>query len=777
MCFPTIIGQIATVSWVALLFVWNTTERLSPQNVDDTNLSLTSGVRRNMRFIAVLSLALHSFFASAQWTRVHPSSPIQRYLAHAFVAQPDRWIAVGNDMASSSNKGTTWNTTSTNTLPVYLKPDQKYTDIFFKTGQTGFIAFENSIYKTSDGGAHWEKVISLNAIHSKYQYSAFFHAITFSDANNGWAVGDFRKIFRTTDGGSHWEEISWSSSTAPYIAYTDVHFINASTGFIAGYEVSDILMNFGFEEFILRTDDGGQHWERQLLPTNSDFRIIDVSFHDAGNGYAHLRRSQSTDEIYITKDGGGNWIERTPAALRAIQTLEMLPDGRGFAFGKTHDYRIRFVRTSDYGETWTTVAVPLFDQQDEFAISDITFEDDSHGFAVGAGGNILVTTDGGVTWELSNAGYPAFLSFDFIGDNTGYASSGKGFFKTIDRGLHWNYQPHSDSLTIYDMKFEDEARGTFYGWRNFYYSVKNHGTSVARLHLPVNFISLSSFQQNADSLFASGTALAPRRSVLLRSGNGGIDWSTTDIPNVSGLIIQMERNGNHFYYSDGASIFRSSTSGTGWTTLGAFTGDYINGIIVLDDESILASFQSGKVKRLDGDHWNDVADFSPGQAVDFVAKGEYIFAYGNVIDKAVPMGAIWRSTDLGSQWQQEHLPITDFGIQDMDIEGDTAWATGGYGQIFALELGGRITGNEEESYNGALSVYPVPTKEILFIETENENLLHVELLTTTGVSISPGHRLINPFKWEVNVSDLTRGIYMVKVQTTRGWRRMRVVKQ
>ena len=163
-----------------------------------------------MRFIAVLStLALHSFFASAQWTRVHPSSPIQRYLAHAFVAQPNRWLAVGNDIASSGNNGETWSTISGNSLPVYLKPDQKYTDIFFQTGQTGFIAFENSIYKTTDEGTHWLKVISLNANHSKYQYSAFFHAITFNDANNGWAVGDFRKIFRTTDGGSHWEEVSW----------------------------------------------------------------------------------------------------------------------------------------------------------------------------------------------------------------------------------------------------------------------------------------------------------------------------------------------------------------------------------------------------------------------------------------------------------------------------------------------------------------------------------------------------------------------------------------
>ncbi len=148
------------------------------------------------------------------------------------------------------------------------------------------------------------------------------------------------------------------------------------------------------------------------------------------------------------------------------------------------------------------------------------------------------------------------------------------------------------------MTFEDAARGVFFGWRNFYYTLAQNGTTISRLSLPVTFISISCFKQKGDSLFLSGMTLPQRKNFFISSGNNGIDWSVTEIPNASGLIVQMERQGNHFYYSDGIlhlpffyprheldyarHVHRPNIS---------------NGITVLDDGTLLASFQSGKVKR------------------------------------------------------------------------------------------------------------------------------------------------------------------------------------
>ncbi len=179
-----------------------------------------------MRLIVVL-LLLICISANAQWTPIHPASPIHRYLHYTYAAPGmQSLLAVGNDIASSDDGGASWQITATNKLPVHLRPDQKYADIHFNSKQTGYVAFEGSIYKTANGGNQWDRNLSLVPNHTKYVYSAYFHAVHFTDASNGWAVGDFRKIFRTTNGGDTWDEVSWSAVTAPYIAYTDVQFID-----------------------------------------------------------------------------------------------------------------------------------------------------------------------------------------------------------------------------------------------------------------------------------------------------------------------------------------------------------------------------------------------------------------------------------------------------------------------------------------------------------------------------------------------------------------------
>jgi photosystem II stability/assembly factor-like uncharacterized protein len=558
-----------------------------------------------------------------------------------------------------------------------------------------------------------------------------------------------------------------------------VQFLDVNTGFISGYEVSDILMNFGFDEFVMRTTDGGQTWERFNLPTGFDFRKIDLHFLDASNGYVHLRRTQSNDQIFFTDDGGETWTERTPPQLRTIGTIEWLANGTGVAFGNTHAYRYEFIRTTNGGVTWSTVQLPVFDQQDEFALTDIAFSSDENGFAVGSGGNILTTSDGGASWKIRNAGYPEFRTFDFLDANVGYASSGKGFFKTEDGGRHWQFQSRSDSLTIYDMTFEDAAHGVFFGWRNFYYQLKQNGTSIETLELPVIFVSISCFKQKGDSLFASGMTLSPRKNFFICSGNNGVDWTVTEIPSASGLIVQMERHQNHFYFSDGSSIYRSSTQGKNWITLTTFSGEYLNGIHVLDDGTMFASFQSGTVKRCEPNStsWDDVDGFTDAEVVDFVSKNNWVFAYGRVHQQGIPFGAIWHSVDRGLHWQQDDLPVIDKGIQDMDVTGDKALATGGYGQVFTFDMEHQVTSVEGFTQKPKLHTYPSPVKESAYIELTDQKISQVKLVTVNGKVLSTPMEELSDGRWLLDFSKVSPGVYIIAVQTARGKFFTRIIKE
>jgi photosystem II stability/assembly factor-like uncharacterized protein len=56
-----------------------------------------------------------------------------------------------------------------------------FTDIHFLTDQIGYASAGRTLYKTTDGGTNWTKVVSLG--------EATITEIHFTDATHGWACG------------------------------------------------------------------------------------------------------------------------------------------------------------------------------------------------------------------------------------------------------------------------------------------------------------------------------------------------------------------------------------------------------------------------------------------------------------------------------------------------------------------------------------------------------------------------------------------------------------
>src|SRR6266480_2200529 len=74
--------------------------------------------------------------------------------------------------------------------------------------------------------------------------------VSFTDANNGTAVGEFGTILRTTDGGNNW--VSQISGTVDDL--WGVSFTDANNGTAVGFDVNTVT------GLILRTTDGGTTW-------------------------------------------------------------------------------------------------------------------------------------------------------------------------------------------------------------------------------------------------------------------------------------------------------------------------------------------------------------------------------------------------------------------------------------------------------------------------------------------------------------------------------------
>ena len=113
------------------------------------------------------------------------------------------------------------------------------------------------------------------------------------------------------------------------------------------------------------------------------------------------------------------------------------------------------ILASTDGENWAQVNVPV-----RSPLTAITFNGDTHGWAVGHDGVILGSTDGGKTWVLQNFDpddeFPLqFLDVHFVDQQRGFAIGTYGLMmETRDGGLNW--EP-SDAPAIRDEELHFNA--------------------------------------------------------------------------------------------------------------------------------------------------------------------------------------------------------------------------------------------------------------------------------------------------------------------------------
>lgn len=109
------------------------------------------------------------------------------------------------------------------------------------------------------------------------------------------AVGERGVIIRSDDQGA-----SWVQSDVPVRAtLTAVSFVDAQTGFAVGHDA-----------VVLKTTDGGASWTLLNFEPDSQVVLLNVRFRDARSGYV----VGSNGQLWSTRDAGANW-QRTTLAV------------------------------------------------------------------------------------------------------------------------------------------------------------------------------------------------------------------------------------------------------------------------------------------------------------------------------------------------------------------------------------------------------------------------------------------------------------------------------
>ena len=286
--------------------------------------------------------------------------------------------------------------------------------------------------------------------------SVDYLSASFVDAKYGWIAGiDSMRttdVWRTTDGGVTWKKAGSGVAAGGSVGW--VAFVSRTAG---------VWGNGGF----LRTGDGGGSWEPVAV---SDLGIVnEACFATPAVGWAASTYGNSAagGALAKTTDGGLTWV-----------TQKSLPgdDGSG-GFSRVSSPSVQQCyafkwgdeggvwATSDGGAVWTRRPLPAIAGGAYAYYWDIDFPAAGTGWAVGDGGTIVKTVNGGGTWATQSSGVSAQLTaVDFVSASVGFAV-GKGglILRTRDGGTHWVKLSSGTQKRLSAVCFVSASRGWVVG--------------------------------------------------------------------------------------------------------------------------------------------------------------------------------------------------------------------------------------------------------------------------------------------------------------------------
>jgi photosystem II stability/assembly factor-like uncharacterized protein len=276
----------------------------------------------------------------------------------------------------------------------------------------------------------------------------------------------FRKIFRTLaimpliflNAGSadaQWTAVRFDSTNT----FHKVFAASPNTAFVTGTQPGTD------ENFLLRTNDGGDNWDWITLNTATDtFELSSLFFVDANNGFAGGRKN-NFQALLKTDDNGSTWTDITPnpSSVDFIACVYFVSPQTGFASDGYSLYK-----TINGGTSWAT-------ETPAFVIQDLHFDNLSDGIAAGNDGSslavVMKTTDGGQSWNnLLSAQNPnlfvnSFGKLDVVSPTVFFTSMQftNNLYRTLDAGLTWDTIAVDSVDFVGDFDFVTQDAGHILG--------------------------------------------------------------------------------------------------------------------------------------------------------------------------------------------------------------------------------------------------------------------------------------------------------------------------
>lgn len=610
------------------------------------------------------------------------------------------------------------------------------------------------IYRSSDGGSTWEQrddgvtiehdTLTFRGLTVDPRTSDIVYAMgeTTDEALGGpaiWGSGTGGIVYKTVDGGLHWEKI-WGdpppSSLARYMWINphDPEVLYVSTGIFdrgavgEGDPATDPFGGLG----ILKSTDGGRTWRilgadnglRMLYlgslfmhPDNPDILLAAAGHVLDGGTVAYVEELMQAGDplpsgVYRTADGGEHWtqvlISPPELAGQAFTSVELCPSDPSIAYAGSDQ---AIYRSQDAGQTWELVSGgqtgwgppgvmagwPI-DMQCDPRDPDRIFANNYNG------GNFL-SEDGGRTWQNASNGYSGSQtrSVSVPADEPGrvYAAGRSGLWRSDDGGASWMglYHPPPEK-TMPGLEWiavaadpsepdhvltgnghallESQDGGASWRFRGSLEEISDDPGEgpIAIVFAPSDpttvYIGLAN-----DCVVGHEMMCESGGAGVIISHDGGTTWERTADARLRGLgILDLAvdaRDAATVYAATWTGLFKTSDGGAGWSALTGLPGDLpVRAVAVSphNQRHVLAGVEGAGVyvSTDGGQSWQaGVAGLESNSSLHDI-----------LVDPVDPQVAyasdyfsgVYRSTDSGMTWTKINDGLLGRAAMGLTISGD-----------------------------------------------------------------------------------------------------------
>jgi len=626
-----------------------------------------------MKKLSVLALVSMSLLLNAQteWNIICDNYIDESFSDISYVNQQNVWATGSNGhIIHSGDGGMNWEVQFNSSTAWFY-------GCFFLNEQTGWVVGWDEVYHTDDGGENWvaQEVpdplgLGLNEVY-------------FINEDTGWIAGDYQTIYATQNGGDTW--IVQNSYVLPnHKCFQDIYFYDALNGMAVG---DGLITEYNIA---MITDDGGNTWTPITVPGDEGLSKV----YRTDNGLWWIADNRCN--LFKSNDNGTTW--ETISGMHG-------PFLDGMCFFNNDSAIImksggRFSITSDGWDTWNDVVY-------YFGLSEnaMDFYDYNHGIAIGWETETISTENGGYDWLKKNNEY---YSIGFFDELNGWIINGhpnKGnLLHTTDGGITWNFVETPNTDEAWMIHFPTNETGFVYCSDNQIIKTSNAGNNWSILYLQDSIGGRMHFI-NQDTGF-----MCSYHGYFSKTFDGGETWSSTKINDSINFRTIFFLDSNEGWIAGNFGFYAHTTDGgQSWLT-GSVEAYNPTKIYFIDNLHGFITTSQGYLYKTDdgGVTWDEMSGFE-FSLIDIVfvdSQKGWIINDNNTV---------YLSNDGGETWNPDFI-FDDYGITDMFfLDENNGWVCTDKGVIAKCSKIVSIENNEP--YNNELFLYPNPVSNKLNVNT------------------------------------------------------------